>query len=365
MIAKRNQGIVPNDIFLNQKRKVADAVADQVANRIFGEANAREILATIATISKNGNSLPETLPEYLKEYFTCTSILPDWASNRHLKMSANFFSSHTQPIMMCLMMLSLPYCYAAGADAEVLLLSQRIGNDTRKRLTETGQFVFDVMDNDAFEPAGCGIRSIQKVRLMHAVVRFHLQKNGLWNNENGFAINQEAMAGTNLAFSLMILRGLQRQNISNSADQEDAYIHRWNVIGYLLGVNEDLLYDSIKETALLEELIRKRHFKKSKAGLELTAALVNTAKEFFPDQPVDQFLFPIMSHLLGKQVSDILEIPYSEQKSNIVSLLKLKNTFEQVFNIQSGSVKLAMKRQLQTENEGKKADFLSPHILHK
>ncbi len=359
----KNRPIEITNTFLNQKRMRADVLADGIVAQIFNQPNAREILSVIASVSKNSNPNPENLPDFLRDYFDSTAKLPAWRSKRKIKISSKFFCQNTQPIMLCLMMLSLPYCYAAGADAEVLLLSQRIGNDTRKRLSETGQFIFDVMAEDAFEHSGCGIRSIQKVRLMHAIVRYHLQKNALWNNENGLAINQEAMAGTNLAFSLMILRGLQRQNISFSADEENAYIHRWNIIGFMMGIDEDLLFDTVKQTAFLEEKIRTRHFRKSKAGIELTAALINTAKDFFPDKPADKFLFPIMSHLLGRKVAEILEIPYSEENNEVMALLKLKNTFEQVFNIQFGKVNLAMQKQMQLENEGKRADFKSPYKL--
>ncbi|MFN0049600.1 MAG: oxygenase MpaB family protein [Cytophagales bacterium] len=352
-----------NDYFLNEKRFVSDSFANKLAENIFTEANPQAILELVASISKNSDPIPDQLPQYLNEYFSQTFDTADWITKRQLNLSSQLFAENAQHILMCLMMLSLPYCYAASVDAGVLLLSQRVKNDTRKRLSETGQFVFDVMADDAFEPTGSGIRSIQKVRLMHAVVRYHLKKNHQWDISKGLPINQEAMAGTNLAFSLMILRGLQRLNITTSSDQEQAYLNRWNLIGHIMGITEDLLFEDIKQIIALEERIRRRHFKKSDAGVQLTQALLDTAKDFFPDKSPSDFLYPIMNHLLGRDVCDILAIPYSVNKTEIVALLKMKNAFEQVFNIQSGRVNMAMKSQIVSETGNKKADFQSPLSL--
>jgi hypothetical protein len=352
-----------NDYFLNEKRFVSDSFANKLAENIFKEPNPQAVLALIASITKNSDPIPDQLPDYLADYFNQTFETADWITKRQLNLSSELFTENAQHMLMCLMMLSLPYCYAAAIDAEVLNLSQRVKNDTRKRLSETGQFVFDVLADDAFEPTGCGIRSAQKVRLMHAVVRYHLKKNHLWDISKGLPINQEAMAGTNLAFSLMILRGLQRLNITISADQEQAYLNRWNLIGHIMGITEDLLFDDVKQVIALEERIRRRHFKKSDAGVQLTLALLDNAKDFFPDKAPNDFLYPIMNHLLGRDICEILEIPYSANKTETVTLLKLKNTFEQVFNIQSGRVNIAMKTQMLNETGNKKADFQSPISL--
>jgi hypothetical protein len=50
--------------------------------------------------------------------------------------------------------LSLPYCYANAKGAKVLNLSQRIGNQTKKRLYETAQYLFDVTRSHAFGQRG-------------------------------------------------------------------------------------------------------------------------------------------------------------------------------------------------------------------
>ncbi|NJO02592.1 MAG: DUF2236 domain-containing protein [Bacteroidia bacterium] len=58
-----------------------------------------------------------------------------------------------------------------------------------------------------------------------------------------------------------------------------AFLHLWNVIGYLLGVREELLPDTAKEAYWLDKKIAQRHFRKSEAGVELTASLLRFFRE--------------------------------------------------------------------------------------
>ena len=96
--------------------------------------------------------------------------------------------------------LALPYCYAGADGAKVLAKSQRIQNDTLKRLEETGEFIFTVMQEKNWHN-GKAFRKILKVRLMHAAIRFFSEFHGTWNTAWGKPVNQEDMAGTNGAFS--------------------------------------------------------------------------------------------------------------------------------------------------------------------
>ena len=113
--------------------------------------------------------------------------------------------------MNLLGLLSLPYCYAAADGARVLDLSERIKNKPEHRLNETADFVWDVMAPNAFKPDGKGFTSILKVRLLHAAIRFYTGKSSKWNAADwGLPVNQEDMAGTNLSFSLLVVRGLRK-----------------------------------------------------------------------------------------------------------------------------------------------------------
>lgn len=354
-----------SDELLQAMRQQTDPVADQVIEKIFTAGNTGVVNQLMLAISRNNGELSAALPEPVSQFFTQTASLPVWADIKKMEEGASFFDRHVQPILSILGSLSLPYCYAASDGAQVLYLSQRIRKDTRKRLAETGQFVLTVAASGAFSRKGTSIRTIQKVRLMHAAVRFHIGKSGQWKEEWGKPVNQEDMAGTNLAFSYIVLEGLQKLGIYYSSQEAEAYLHLWNVIGFMLGVDEKLLPASIKEAYYLGKHIEKRHFRKSEAGTELTKALLTCFDEITPNAALKAFNPAYMRFLLGDKVANLLEVPQANMSNILLTPIKAVNYVRSVAGSFSGTTYAqASKMMLQLiEEENGKADFKLPSSL--
>jgi hypothetical protein len=251
---------------------------------------------------------------------------------------ADFFSRHSGDILSLLGLYSLPYCYAAANGAEVLVISERVFNDPGKRFLETAEFLLDVMAPNAFEARGKGIRSSQKVRLIHAAIRHHIKKTGKWNQDWGIPINQEDMAGTNQAFSFIILRGLRKIGRIFSSEEASAYMHLWNVIGSILGVEESLLPDTSKEAYIIDKMISQRQFKSSAAGKKLTESLLHYIISASPSEKLEQSISGYMRYLLGKEVSDILDIPTEELPESVLKSIKNWNNFSSTIGLNEGNV---------------------------
>jgi hypothetical protein len=87
-----------------------------------------------------------------------------------------------------------------------------------KRLEETGNFVFGVLNPKQWKSSEAGIPiamlRILKVRLMHASIRFFTLYHQTWDTKAlGLPVNQEDMAGTNLAFSYIVIVGMRKNNL--------------------------------------------------------------------------------------------------------------------------------------------------------
>lgn len=316
-----------NHNFLDQMRQTGDLAADKLIAEIFDSEQAVAFHQLLKTLTHNHQLEEDSLPTLLKKFVADHLQMPQWADESQINQGAKVFQHYAEPILMMLGFLSLPYCYAAADGAEVLLKSARIRNDTRRRLLETAQFVLDVMHPKAFRQEGKALASILKVRLMHATVRYHLLKSKTWDKNLGVPVNQEDMGGTNGAFSWISLRGLRKIGFVLSQKESNAFLHRWNVIGCLLGVREELLPDSAKEAFWLDAKIAERQFKKSDAGIALTQSLrdclMNDAKRPLPVGFTDTY----MRFLLGDKVADLLEIPPSNWTSSLITPLKLQNIF--------------------------------------
>jgi len=305
--------------FLEQQRTCCDPLADAYAQQIASEVPTA-IAQLLTWLNNTQADCPQSVQPIVEKYFSEVQI-PAWADrNRMLKANA-FFSKHENLILYLLGVLSLPYCYAARNGVQVLFFSKRLEKDTFRRLQETALFVINA-NTYSIENETEWKKNILKIRLLHALMRIFVLKSNKWQDKWGKPINQEDMAGTNLSFSYIVLRGMRKLGFSFSAKEAEDFLHLWNVIGYLLGVQETLLPNTMQEAFWLDKQISEKEFAPSNEGKILCKALIATFTQQSPLPIFADFAIAQMRFLLGERVAQILDIP-AKNISKIIPILTL------------------------------------------
>ena len=297
-----------DDTLLTPFRQLGDPAADALVAAVAQQTGREGLTVFMRFLGDLKNvSLAEQLPEVV-HFFEQQGHLPPWTAPQKMAKGMAFFWKYETKIALLLGCYSLPYCYAAANGAQVLWLTERIKKDTYKRLEETGEFVFEIMQERDWRN-GRNVIKVLKIRLMHAVVRYFTSHHAQWNTAWGLPINQEDMAGTNLAFSYIVIRGLRKMNVKTQTNDEESYLHFWDIIGCLLGVNERLLPVDLREAYHLDRAIYRRQFQPSAAGKGLTQSLTKVLQNQAPSKQLQNFPIAQMRFLLGKEVADLLGVP--------------------------------------------------------
>ncbi|HEY1053906.1 MAG TPA: oxygenase MpaB family protein [Emticicia sp.] len=307
---------------LTYYRSVGDAEADALIEQLIAKEGIgflRSLMPFLGDFKKlDFQNQPQLLQDFLKTH----SSLPDFFNKKELIRATDFYQENQQIIGLILGLYALPYCYLGADGARVLYLSERIRKDTYNRLVETGNFMKAVMSYDNWEDdkifAICA-----KVRLMHAAIRYFTLHSQKWNMDWGYPINQEDMLGTNLAFSLVVLRGMRKIGYSVDNTYQRAYLHIWNVVGFLLGIDEELLPANDLEAIKLERMIVARQFRQSAESQALTDSLMQTVRGISPNEWTGDLLQAQSRFLLGEKYAEMLGV----KETNISdTLLMVYNT---------------------------------------
>jgi hypothetical protein len=320
-----NHNLYSNEL-LDCKRLMGDSQADEFVRYAFGDPVKKQQLQQwmVGKASADHlNSLQTAFPGFA--FIAGAKDLPVWAQSRLMKAGSVFFTRHSEIIMSLLGLLSLPYCYTAANGAMVLYLSELIRKQTTKRLFDTAVFVWEVMGPDAFNKDGNACEEILKVRIMHAAVRYYTLQSGKWDQSWGLPINQEDMAGTNLSFSLIVIRGLRMMGYSISQDDQAAFMHIWAVVGYLTGLDEDLIPENSKMAQQLDAAIKQRQFCVSAHGQELTRSLTDHILSVNKSKATANDILGLMRYLLGAEIADMLLINAPELPAYKLRLIKVLN----------------------------------------
>ncbi|MEL7370965.1 MAG: oxygenase MpaB family protein, partial [Myxococcota bacterium] len=251
---------------------------------------------------------------------------------------------------------SLPACYGWSKEAHMLVSTHRLECGIARRLPETAQMVIDVMAPGGLFDKGLavppGIRAIQKVRLLHAVIRRlyamghqlkttkadSFERIQATSKENRWAaiishgahspfyadkvqagqppvlINQEQLVATMLTFSYIMIRSYRRLGIQLTDNDAQAYLHMWSVVGSMLGIDRRVLLHA-KTQADAERMygcLMARNTDASDDGRVLNTTLLKYMQRNMATMPplrwagLDRFPRRIMSELLDSSTAKAL-----------------------------------------------------------
>ncbi|MFY9587130.1 MAG: oxygenase MpaB family protein [Actinomycetota bacterium] len=322
------------DELLDKMRHIADRDVDEVVARYFEEsgAGAHEFFQQLV---RTPEPLPEECSPAVAEYLNEKPPLPRWADAGLMAAGEEFFGEWGLYVPLVLICSSLPECYGAAKGVQVLHLTARLATDARRRVIETAQMVLDVMSPGGMAIDGPGYRTVRRVRLMHAGVRYLIQNDPRvnrsgdagpgprWDPDWGVPINQEDLAGTLTTFSWTVLTGLRLIGVPVTKEQEEAYLHAWNVVGAMMGIKEELIPKDAADADALATAIRARQWKESIEGVEMTRALLDMLEGSGPARVVPGFGPAMIRHFIGDELADTLAVPRTTRTAGIVRRLSV------------------------------------------
>jgi hypothetical protein len=338
----------------------ADPLADDTIARVLGpwdkhgdNAAQWQIIATVndqlTQWQANGAlpgwrasaGVPPAIAAALEDYIQAGLRLPDWADPAKIARAEELFMDMSMLSCTLLFCASLPECYVIPDLAGVLHAAGQLEQHTDYRIRSTAAMLFPVLMRGGLTDAGGGgVAQTLKVRLIHATIR-HLILRGNpsdaarpeapavvpplaalagqprsmqgtlyahgWNVErDGLPCNQEELAYTLLTFSYVFLRALRKLGLGLPAADEHAYLHTWNVVGHVLGIERDMMAETMEQAEAL--------FNRMQAGGRalpyvpyarpaLGAALMRTMEKELPLRVLKPFPVLLTRHLCGQAAS--------------------------------------------------------------
>lgn len=284
-----------SDDALDDLRGAGDPGADDL---VAAETAAGRLAALHAWLADAGPPAP-SVAAWLTEH----AALPPTADPARVRHGQHVYGRHAVQAMLALLCKGLPEAYAAPKGAEILLVSGRFAREPRARLMETARFFAAVMEPGGLDgPGAHAVAEVLKVRLVHAVARRHILTHPMYRAEAGAPINQEDMLGTLMSFSVLVLDGLPLLGVWPTAQDERDYLHAWQVVGHLLGLDPAWIPDDPADGRALFARIRERHHGPSPAGSVLTQALLDALRELLPGEVLDDLPLALIWHLCGPAV---------------------------------------------------------------
>jgi len=276
---------------LSPSLRADPAADDTVARMLAGADGPAELSERIAAINRElarwqtngclacwqpGPDLDPRAADALLDYLAACQHLPAWADPAAIARAETLFMDMSMLSCTLLFCASLPECYVLPDLSAVLHAAGQLEAHTDYRVRSTAAMIFPVMlAGGLTTPAGGGVAQALKVRLIHATIRYlilrgaprdamggapvpplapagggmyhTLYAHGWDTSVNGLPCNQEELAYTLLTFSYVFVRGLRTLRLGLAPADEEAYLHTWNVLGHVLGIERSLMAETMAQ----------------------------------------------------------------------------------------------------------------------
>lgn len=270
---------------LDEYRRIMDPDADKAIESVYNAAASHQLRDMLKDMAQNDTFAPQQMPPDIRNFINSELNMKfsDYDIDMFQKAHKIWKENGVQFIFI-LFFRALPYTYMAEKPANVLRMTKLLETHPTRRIFETAQFVFDVMDNNWWEPGKRGLMTALKVRLMHAAMRYNILNQPAdeqWNMDWGLPISQEDLIATNQVFSLEFFKGMDMLGMPLSGEEQEAWFHTWKTIGKIMGIQQELLSSSVEEAWVLQKAVYNHLFPEdNRSGVALAQALVHTLSEF-------------------------------------------------------------------------------------
>ena len=329
----------------------ADPLADQTIAAILGPCGSAPDWDAIGIVNRqlahwqsNGAltlwcadpDVPAHVAQPLEAFVRSAVDLPAWADTDKIGRAETLFFDYGMLSCTLLFCSSLPECYVIPDLAAVLHVAGQLEDHTDHRIRSTAAMIFPVMMRGGLTSAGgTGLAQVLKVRLIHATIRYLILRGapcqadlcglvpplpasgrdagapsmhqslfakGWRTGADGLPCNQEELAYTLLTFSYVFLRSLRKLGLGLSPADEEAYLHAWNVMGHVLGIERALMAESMAHAETLFTQIQTRGRLKINASDPrpmLGRDLMQTMENVIPVRVVRPFPVLMTRYLCG------------------------------------------------------------------
>ena len=231
---------------LGQWLNVGDPLADAVVSFISSHGH-REGWRLFELGLQQGAQAVTGYPA-LHALFTHCEQDPPWLDRTALQRGTDVSARSGKTGMRVLRDFGLMAGYQASAINQTLIKTGALEKGAQRRVAETTKWWMDCTAAGGLIPGGDGYKTTLRVRVIHAMVRAGLRQRNDWDHDYlGLPVNQLDMQVTYLAFSVMFLIGQRILGVPVSASEGADVMHLWRYIGWLMGVNDALLYAGEQE----------------------------------------------------------------------------------------------------------------------
>lgn len=289
----------------------ADEAIEQLSSLEPGEA-ARLIRAVM---DEGGDDALRDAPPALADLVRSLENPPDWVDLPAFNPGIRMFHRNSRLVLGAFVGGVLVEGFSTTISRS-FFITGRLRDQGVRRLKQNNRHMIELFIPGGMARSGDGWKLSVRVRLVHAQVRWLLNKSDEWDHEAwGMPLSSANMGFAITAFSARLVKHLRSLGAVFDAEERESFIAVWRYSGYLMGIPETILFRNEEEALRLFEIGKLCEPEPGVESSVMANSLVQSAplvigiEESAARRNLVKYVYSVSRALIGNELADQLQYP--------------------------------------------------------
>lgn len=327
---------------------VDPTLADRyVAATRFGDPQADAVVAELArhdpaagrTWIQTGMDLgplaiPDA-PEIVRAFFEDIERVPGWFDPALTMPGCRAFHRNSEMFIGAFVAAVLIEGFSTLISQSFSITGRLVDKGVR-RLKQNNRQLVEIFLPGGLDRQGDGWKLSVRIRLVHAHIRDLISRSNVWDEAAwGTPLSAAHIALATAAFSAQLLKRAEMLGVTLSQEERESFMLVWRYAGHLMGVPDDLLFETEADALHLYEIGMLCEPEPSFESIILANGLINSAPIVagFTDtrarKQLARKIYRISRAMIGDEMADQLRYP-PMNTTGTLAILRLKNGIDRI-----------------------------------
>jgi hypothetical protein len=318
----------------------ATLIGDPEADAVVAELSRHEADQSQEWIKQAievGPSAIQDAPDCVRRFFAEAEKMPPWFDPDGVLPGCRAFHRNSEMFIGAFVAAVLIEGFSTLISQSFSITGRLVDQGVR-RLKQNNRQIVEIFLPGGLDRQGDGWKLSVRIRLVHARIRLLLSRTEEWNEAAwGVPLSAAHMAYATAAFSGLLLKRAAMLGVTLSAEERESFMMIWRYAGHLMGVPEDLLFDSEGSALHLHRVGSLCEPPPTLESIVLANGLINSAPivaditEAGARRRLSRKIYRISRAMIGDDLADQLNYP-KMNTTGALAVLRLTNGAERILS---------------------------------
>ena len=290
---------------------LGEAMTEDLAE--LGEAESGRLIR--AAMNEEGEEALRDAPASLRAFFKDAETPPEWLDYSAFAPGARMFHRNSQVILGAFVAGVLIEGFTTNI-AKSFFITGRVRDQGVRRLGQNNRHMMEIFLPGGLYRDGDGWKLSVRIRIVHARMRYLLNKSEDWDTEAwGAPISAAHLGYAISAFSARLLLHMKTLGADYSDGEYASFMAVWRYSGYLMGIPETILFHDADEALKLYDVGLICEPSSQIESVVMAHSLVNSAPliagtvEPGARRSLARYVYRVSRGLIGEETAESLMYP--------------------------------------------------------